>query len=129
MKSDELPQCEGWTHGTLLAFVNSKFKELDLRYEQRFKAQEVALQKAESAQESKNQTLNELRGVVTDQQGAFARSTVVNLQIEAIAARIAAMELDVRGFKERGGGMHVTISYLTAAAGLVIAGLAIYFKH
>ena len=129
MTSDDTTQCEGWTHGTLLAFINSKFKELDLRYEQRFKAQETALEKAETAQESKNQTLNELRGVVTDQQGAFARTTVVNLQIEAITARMGAMELDVRGMKERGTGLHAGIGYLIGLGGLLIAGAAVYLRH
>ncbi len=131
--ADEDTGCEGWTHGTLLTYFRAKIREMDLRYEQRFRAQETAIDKAEKAQEARNQTLNELRGIVTDQQGSFARTTVVNLQIEAIAMRLAAAELNMRGLQERGGGSKEAwregAGYIFGAISLIIAALAIYFKH
>lgn len=112
-----------------IARLEARLGEFDRRYEQRFKAQEKAIEKAETAQESKNQTLNELRGVVTDQQGAFARTTVVNLQVEAVVTRLVAIELDMRGLKERGTGRHDIVGYLAIIASLIIAAAAVYFRH
>ena len=121
-------ECGGWTFPTMLVYIEALLTELDLRYKQRFEAQENALQKAEAAQDAKNTTLNELRGVVTDQQGAFARSAVVDLQIKAIESRVSSIELDIRGLKERGEGKHTMIGYVTGAIGLAIALAAIWFR-
>jgi hypothetical protein len=128
MTDEENLTCEGWTHGTLLTYMLTRLSEMDRRYEDRFRAEEIALKKAEAAQEAKNATLNNLRGVVTDQQGAFARTTVVNLQMEAIITRVGLLELDIRGIKERGTGMHSVFNYLGLIAGLIIAAAAIFFK-
>lgn len=67
----------GWTVETSHAFLAMGMREMDIRYEQRFKSQELsvttalasaekAVAKAEAAAEKRFEGLNELRGMVND---------------------------------------------------------------
>jgi hypothetical protein len=66
-----------WTVGTLYLFVSSMFRETDMRYDQRHGAllesiaaallsTKEAIVKAESASDKRYQSLNELRGAMSD---------------------------------------------------------------
>jgi hypothetical protein len=120
------------------------FKELmderDRRYEQRSNSQDIAVgsalatskeavDKAETATERRLEVLNELRGVVVDQAREFARKTEVDLLIKGIVERIDALTSLVNTQQAHGGGIKDAFGYVVAAAGLLIAVIAIYFRH
>jgi hypothetical protein len=120
------------------------FKELmeerDKRYAARSLSQDTAVEAAldtsreaitgaEAATERRLETLNELRGVVVDQARDFARKAEVQLLVEGIEKRVDVLSGLIHERVARGGGAKDLFSYLVAAAGLLLAALAIYFHR
>ena len=75
----------GWTFTTLLRFVIDRMDERDRRYEQRFRAQEEAVSKAEHSTEKRLEGMNEFRSQLKDQQATF----VTRAELLALGTLIA----------------------------------------
>ncbi len=107
MSGETEEQVSGWTVDTLHSLFVSMTREKDLRDQQRFDAQQLALRdaliaqekavtaaleaaqsavtKAENAAEKRFEAINEFRGQLSDQASRFAEKTVVDRQVEAAA--------------------------------------------
>ena len=114
--------------------------ERDERYKQRAHSQDAAVAtalaaaekavvKAEAATERRLEGLNELRDMNLDQAKTFARTDEVNLLIKAIEVRIQSLDDLAKSDLARGGGMQEAWGYFAVALGLIIAALAVYFRH
>ncbi len=138
------------THSELIAQVFtleaelSAFEKLmderDKRYEQRAKAQDDAVAAAMVAAkeativaktevDSHLKSLNEIRTMSLDQAKTFAVGKVVDLQIDGLKAEVKGVRETVLTQTAHVGGIKDAWGYFAVAAGLVIAALAIYFKH
>lgn len=73
-------------------------KERDLRYQQRFEAQEKAIGKYEDATKEWKLNANEFRGQLTDQAGTFVRNDKFEASANALRERIDA---EVRAIDNR----------------------------
>jgi hypothetical protein len=144
MSADTCPPAELKARLVAQESAFSAFKELmderDKRYEQRSSAQDTAVEsalatskeavnKAETATERRLEVLNELRGVVVDQSREFSRKSEVDLLINAIGGRIDTLTSIVNAQQAHGGGIKDAFGYVVAGAGLLLAGIAIYFRH
>jgi uncharacterized membrane protein len=107
--------------------------ERDARYSQRAASQddavnvamtaaEKAVAKAETATEKRLEGLNELRDMATDQAKNFARNDV-------ITPKIAALEDMMKAQIAHGSGTKDAWAYVVGIGGMVIALLAVYFRH
>jgi hypothetical protein len=144
MSADACPPAELKARLVALESAFSAFKELmnerDKRYEQRSSAQDTAVEsalatskeavnKAETATERRLEVLNELRGVVVDQSREFSRKSEVDLLVNALGGRIDTLTSIVNTQQAHGGGIKDAFGYVVAGAGLLLAGIAIYFRH
>lgn len=71
MPGETKSDISGWTVDTLKAHIERILEETDNRYEQRFKAAQEAVTKAETAAEKRFDSVNEFRGQLTDQARSF----------------------------------------------------------
>lgn len=154
VNSTETAQSGQWTVETALRHMMTLSEERDRRYEQRFDAQEKALQTAFMAQEkgvtaafacqkeavSKAENANEKRmeGVrreletLTNQQDGFMPKSESVLGREALAARVSAMEILVRDVQsERQGvarGINLVLGGIALIATLIAIAQAFFHK-
>lgn len=63
---------DNWTWSSFEKYIKSLLNERDRRYEQRFRAQQEAIAKAERATELRFGSVNEFRQTLTDQANEFA---------------------------------------------------------
>ena len=145
------------THSELIAKVLAlevsldAFKELmaerDRRYMQRAESQdkavasaletsEKAIVKAEAATEKRFDSVNEFRGTLSDQANRLMPRAEYDVQhraleqkVELNEGRIGDIQKDISRILARGSGIKEAWGFLTIGAGLVIAALAIYFRH
>jgi 4-alpha-glucanotransferase len=121
----------GWTFETLIIHLEKILAEKDLRYQQRFEAQELSVKnalqsakeavlKAEQAQEKRNEASNEFRGQLKDQ---AATLTPYN-EFKALASRVDKQEGRTRGMGTAGSFIVPIVSATIA----LIAVLVAYFK-
>jgi hypothetical protein len=85
-------------------------------------AAEKAVVKAEAATEKRFEGLNELRSMAADWRNEFARQSTVDLQVKGLETRLAAIEITLRTFHDRGGGQADLVKWMFAAA---VAGAAV----
>jgi hypothetical protein len=94
-----IPEAGGWTLEAFTDHVGKQMAELDLRYQQRFEAQEKAIAaalaaaeravlKAEAASERRFESVNEFRSVLTAQSATLATKEEVGLAIKALIDKI-----------------------------------------
>ena len=92
----------------------------------------LAMSTASSALEKRLDSLNELRGMLTDQTREFARRSEVTLTIEALSARVESLSktlgalesaslMQMREGQARGNGLKEWGGYLLAIAAIAIA--------
>ena len=100
-----------WTVDTLRAHLTALIAELDRRVEQRFLAQEKAVEaalaaakeavlKAEAASERRFEAVNEFRAVLTDQSATFVTRTEVDQRLLSMGEKLEAVQGQL---KEIGG--------------------------
>jgi len=93
----------GWTEETLFAYFQTLVNERDRRYEQRFTAQEQALdksakaialasEKAEVAIERRFESVNEFRAQLADQTVNFMHIDVYEVQHRELVSRVELIE-------------------------------------
>ena len=100
-----------WTVNTLREHLTALIAELDRRDEQRFLAQEKAVEaalaaakeavlKAEAASERRFEAVNEFRAVLTDQSATFVTRTEVDQRLLSMGEKLEAVQGQL---KEIGG--------------------------
>lgn len=135
MSGETEQQQSGWTTDTLRAHYDKRLEEMDLRYQQRYDAQQKALEaallaaekavgtaltaaekavtKAESAAEKRFEAVNEFRGQLADQAATLVSRVEFTTAINAQAEKID----DLKKSRDRFGGGQAA---MLAAATLVI---------
>jgi hypothetical protein len=123
---------------------------MDLRYQQRFDAQEAALRaallaaekavgtaltaaekavnKAEISAEKRFEAVNEFRGQLNDYQAMLLPRTEYNAAHQALAEKITDLSSRVDKTEGSTRGGHQVWGYVAGAAGIVIAVVALFFK-
>jgi hypothetical protein len=125
-----------WTVDTLRAHLVALIGELDRRSEQRFDAQEKAVQaaltaakeavlKAEVAAEKRADAANEFRGQLADQAATLMPRSETTLMFAAIAERVDKLEASADKLGGRRRGIADGWGYLVGAVGVVGALVAL----
>jgi hypothetical protein len=132
---------------TGLKALRQVLDERDTRYTQRANSQDSAVKnaletsekaiiKAESATERRFEGVNEFRQTLADQAATLMPRAEYTVQHKALGDKVTVLEnrmgliqQEISGILARGGGMKEAWGYLAAVGGMVIAGLAIYFRH
>ncbi len=114
-----------WTHDTLRQHLLSVMDERDRRYEQRFQAQQdamdaalvaakEALAKNDAVLEARLQLLNEFRAAMSDRDRDFIPRTEVEVRMRAVEKRVDSME-------GKADGSWRTWAYVSGAVAVLIA--------
>ena len=135
-----------------IAHVKDLINGNDRRYDQRFAAQEkatadalvalekstaaalaaaqMAVNKAEVANEKRLDSVNEFRGQLRDQASTFMQTKEAEAKLSAMNERLVALTARMDKSEAKGEGAGALWGYLVAAlgVGLGIAGLVIAFK-
>lgn len=109
--------------------------EKDLRYQQRFEAQtlainaamaaaEKAVSKAEAANERRFDAVNEFRATLADQAGQFVTKVELNGLVERFTDLVARVDRS----EGKSGGMDAAWGYLFGAAGIATAVVALVVR-
>lgn len=94
----------GFTTDTLKAYLDSRLEEADKRYDQRFQAQQKALEKSDAATEKRFESVNEFRNQLRDQNLTFiARSEALSL-IDSNSKRIDTLSKAISDKEANGQG-------------------------
>jgi len=131
--SDEISLNKNWTIEAYVAHNEAIRVESDRRYEQRFKAQEAAVQsalassalatqKAEIANEKRFESVNEFRATLADQAGTFISRTEVEQLIRSLDDKVDLTTGRMDRLEGRAGGFNATWGYLVGAV-VVLGGL------
>lgn len=153
---DLAPNGRTWTAPLVLQYLKMLLEANDEKYEQRFLAQEKAVQsalqaareattKAENAAEKRFDSDAEIRAVLTDQSRNFpprqeVKQTVDALtekvevilknlteKIDGVSARVGLIEGDLKAMRGHSTGLSDGWKILLGVAGFVVTLLTIYF--
>ena len=94
-----IPEFSAWTLEAFMAHIRELLVQMDLRYQQRFDAQEKAMQaaliaadravlKAEAASEKRFESVNEFRSVLTAQSATLATKAEVEAATKGLTDKI-----------------------------------------
>jgi siderophore synthetase component len=89
-------------------------------------AAEKAVAKAEVATERRLEGLNELRGLVSDQQARFATTEIMDAKFDAVEARLSLLERQSATDKGRQGLSTPLLLTLATEASAVFSGVVVY---
>lgn len=132
MSGETEKQVSGWTVDTLKEYLESRIDGNDVRYDQRFTAQEAATKYAQEKS-------NEFRGSLED----IGKKQMPRTEAEAIfkalgekteslaktnAEKIDALQARLDRNEGRSGGLSSGWGYLIGAVGLVAAIIALFAK-
>lgn len=88
-----------WTVDTLAAEMNARLADMDRRYSERFEAQQLAIQKADTATEKRLESVNEFRKSLNDQaeklmprQESQSLHAAARERIDSLASRLDKIE-------------------------------------
>lgn len=129
--SDEVSLNENWTLAGYISHNESMRDETDRRYEQRFVAQERAVEaaltsakeavlKAETASEKRFEGVNEFRATLADQAATLISRTEVEQVIKALDEKVDAVTGRMDRLDGRSGGLNSSWGYLIG--GIMAAG-------
>jgi hypothetical protein len=115
-------------------------REVDIRYSQRFDAQERAVAaalaaakeavgKAEAATERRLEGVNEFRKSLEDQQNTFVRQDVADARYKSMEDRISVLSAQDNETKGRGAGRNDIWIILVVVAGLIVSVTALFIHH
>jgi len=135
MSGETEEQPSGLTPDHVLRFVRALLDEHDRRYEQRFVAQEKAVDTALLSMNERLAGMNEFRSTLQDQQRTFVSRSDVDTRLQALverldgtAALLAGVGSKVDGMQARrqgagnlAGGLMLGAGFLVGAAGVVVA--------
>lgn len=129
------PCNQKWTIETVREHVLSLLAERDRQYDQRFIAQEKAVQtamnaaeravsKAETAAEKRFDAVNEFRATLADQQ----RTLMPRAEAELQFGRITSLEKELTTMRGHGSGIHSGWGYAIGLVGIILAVAALIWK-
>ncbi len=130
---------------TGLTALRHVLDERDVRYSQRATAQdrsvataleaaEKAIAKAEMSTEKRFDSVNEFRATLADQASLLLPRAEFTVQhasfvdkLDILEKRIGELQQNISAILARGGGLKDAWGYLVAGAGVILAGIALYF--
>jgi len=143
MSGETEQNISGWTVDTLHSHLLAMLREKDIRDNQRFEAQQLALrdaltaqekavnaallaaqtavQKAESAAERRFESVNEFRAQLNDQATTLMPRGEALVLINAQAEKITILEGRVNSMGGRSAGLSEGWGYLVGAVGVILA--------
>ena len=128
MSGETEKELSGWTVDTLRYFITGVLHEKDLRYEQRFTAQELAISKAAAADEKRFEGVNEFRAQLADQASTFMPRaeamlsySTLNEKLNLLASRIDHKDGDSTGKNSQITRIITIVSVLMAITAVVIS--------
>jgi PBP1b-binding outer membrane lipoprotein LpoB len=119
-----MPKCKArctgeWTINTLYKLLATKLQDDEKRYNERFNAQQMAIEKAERASEKRFDSVNEFRGMMADQQATLvnrnewdAKNIALHDKIDVLTNRLNLME-------GSGSGKHAFWGYIVGGLGVL----------
>lgn len=110
MSGETEKQVSGWTVDTLKEYV-----------EQRFIAQEKAVQIANEASEKRFESVNEFRGQLGDQTRTFLPRAEYDARHETLENSVSELTNRINRTEGKGKGIDKTIAYAVTAVSLAIA--------
>lgn len=150
MSGETEQNISGWTTDTLHGHLLAMLREKDLRDNQRFEAQQLALRdalsaqekavtaaliaaeravnKAEAAQEKRNEATNEFRGQLSDQAANLMPRREAQVLIDALAEKVTIMQRRVNETGGRAAGLNDAWGYLIGVAGIIAAVVALIVR-
>ncbi len=140
MSGETEEHISGWTVDTLRAHISDMMGAHDRRYEQRFEAQEKAVNsalraaqdavtKAELATEKRFESVNEFRAQLSDQSRTLMPRNEYEAQHHALVERIDLLDKRVTETTGRSQGLSQAWGYVAAGIGLFIAAATIVVNH
>jgi hypothetical protein len=125
---------------SLREYFEHRLVEMDRLYMTMFQGQkeatalamsnaEKALIKSDEAYTRKLESLNELRGVVTDQQQEFAKKSEIGLMLDNLQERCETNHSLIMSLQARSAGMGSLVGYIIGAAGVAAAIVALFKGH
>jgi len=100
-------------------------EERDKRYDERFKAQEAAILKAEAATERRFQSVNEFRQTLSDQATGFFMRNEALMKFDSFDEKIDGLKKDIQSLRESRSESAGGISTTGKLISIVIAGAAV----
>ncbi len=108
-----------WTVDTLKEHMAREIDHVKELNHQGLESAREAVDKAEANIERRLQALNELRSVVTDQQGTFVTRNAWELLNTATSEKLSALSSRLDKTEGRGTGLNAGWGYLVGAIGIV----------
>lgn len=120
-----------WTVETLLEHINKILDDRDRRYEQRFEAQQRAIDKADTATEKRFEGVNEFRQSLADQNKMFLQRTEYESNHLRLMEAHEELARRVEAFEGRSSGLRQGWIYILGGATLLSVGVSLYmvFRH
>jgi len=133
----------GWTFETLKDYFESLIETRDMQYRERYEtsqdsvktafaalsestrtamaAADKAVLKAEAASEKRFESVNEFRGLVTDQQRTFMPRAEVEKMIETVEGKIVDIKEALTKVTSKETGSHDAMLYVIATGGFILS--------
>ena len=147
MPEDKKPDANSWTVSTALhhlqelirefrSHVDVRFNEADKRYEQRFVAQQEAMElarkaaaaatdKAEFNSDKWRQSANEWREAMNDRERKFLPRDEAMKDVRALEDKINDLKASRSNLEGKSYTANMFWGYLSAAAGIIVAGIGV----
>jgi len=144
----------GWTIDTLRVYLLGVISDADRRYEERFKAQALAVDaairaateatgKAERATELRFESVNEFRSALTDQTATFMTRAAfdefqkatgtyrdgLNSRFDVVNSRLNSMGGEATGKKDASDNSRANMALIVSVVGIVIMLASLYLRH
>lgn len=129
MSGETEQQVSGWTVDTLHSHVLGLLRESDLRYRDRFEAQEKAITKAEVATNDRLNGMNEFRDQQRDIIALFMPRSEAGADKATTERRLDKLEALADHGSGASQGRDQIIGYLVGAAGLIVAVVTAIVTH
>lgn len=122
----------------LTKLMDERFKETDLRYQQRFEAGQKGLDaalaaadravtKAELATEKRFESVNEFRGTLDNQQRTLIPRSEVDVMVKGLEGKIADITKQLDAMQAEKKGITGGWGYAVGAVGLVMTLISLVF--
>jgi ABC-type multidrug transport system fused ATPase/permease subunit len=118
---DNQEHINGWTVQTLHNYILSTLREMDKRYEQRWAAQQTALNKVEASTQDRFASVNEFRAVLSDQQHTYITRTEYERAHQYLIDKANDNSDRLNRLEGSQSGVSSTVATLIAVIGVVAA--------
>jgi hypothetical protein len=117
-----------WPTDLLKEHLETLMRERDIRYEQRFNAQEAATAEVKSTTDQRFAAVNEFRGAMSDRDRLFMPRAEAEQRINQTDAKVTAMEERVNLAVGRSTGVNTSWGVAAGLVGLVLTAAAIMIR-